>query len=67
MDNNLHHHMIKLSNNSPLTGQAAAKLSELLKTLPQEDKNTVMAWFHHAEREQDQKISNAKRNNFNHR
>jgi hypothetical protein len=61
MDLNLERSMIKLSNNSPLTVQAAAKLSEAFKNMSDEDENTIRAWFKHAEREQQHKISAAER------
>ncbi len=60
---NLERAMIKLSNNSQLTGTATVKLEKALESLSTEDKNTVLEWFSHACRQQDQKVFNAERSN----
>lgn len=56
--------MIKLCNNSPLTGQAANLISKAMEGMETGDKNTILAWFKLAEREQENKISQAKRKHF---
>jgi len=53
--------MIELSNNSVLTYTAATALEKALSNLDNVEKRHIMEWFQHAVREQNIKISNAKR------
>jgi hypothetical protein len=61
MNDILHRHMVALSNNSQLTGQAAVKLSEALEKMEPADRQAILRWFEHALREQQLKIGSAKR------
>lgn len=60
MDASIERLAIKLSNNSPLTKEAALILSKI----EGQDLNTLKAWLNHAVREQDIKISQVKNKRF---
>ena len=60
MDVSIHRLTIQLSNNSILTGQAAAALSKL----EGQDLVTITKWLGHAIKEQDIKIANSKKKLF---
>lgn len=60
MDGALERDMVKLSNNSHLTKQACAKLSDVLGKMSVEDQQTVKRWFEHAVREQGNKLHQQK-------